>query len=105
MKTGYADFVDRALLRTDPSPDQLRRLKFVYAVREGDEFKAEDISDMQLVGGVITDNAYNRLPDSQRKILSQASGQASADDLAKKTYTINMCRTSAWKRPRRCSEA
>jgi len=41
--------------------------------------------EMELIGGVITDNAYNRLPDSQRKISFQSSDQkpktsATADD-------------------------
>lgn len=93
VKTGFADLIDRSLLKADPTTDQLKRLKFVYTVRAGDEFKAEDISDIQLVGGVITDNAFNRLSDTQRRISSQASGQASADDLAKKDiyhqYTQN----------------
>ncbi len=85
IKTGIADYIDRSRLKSDPSGNQMSRLKFVYTVREGDEFKAEDIMEMELIGGVITDNAYNRLPDSQRKISFQSSDQkpktsATADD-------------------------
>lgn len=68
VKTGYADIVGRSLLKEEPDDAHLKKIKFAYTIREGDEFRAGDIFDMKLVGGVITDNSYNMMPDDRRSL-------------------------------------
>lgn len=67
--TGYATVVDRSLYNPDTyGNDYSKQIKFKYTVRPGDDFRAEDIYEMELVGGIITDNAYNPMPAEYRKI-------------------------------------
>ncbi|HOJ12243.1 MAG TPA: hypothetical protein PK733_16870, partial [Clostridiales bacterium] len=69
-KTGYAVAVDRSLYDIDEiyRYDCSKKIKFQYTVQDGDEFQADDIYDLELVGGIITDNSFNMMPDGRRKI-------------------------------------
>lgn len=68
-KTGYAAMVDKSEYNKEThGNDYSKQIKFRYIVRQGDDFKADDIYEMELEGGIITDNSFNMIPDGCRKI-------------------------------------
>ncbi|NLK35816.1 MAG: hypothetical protein GX301_10345 [Gracilibacteraceae bacterium] len=72
--TGYAYPVDKSRYNKETyGNDYSKQIKFKYAVRPGDEFKASDIYEMVLEGGVITDNAFNPMPNEYRTISFDSS--------------------------------
>lgn len=85
--TGYAYPVDKSRYNRETyGNDYSKQIKFKYSVRPGDEFRASDIYEMVLEGGVITDNAFNPMPNEYRTI-SFASGSASGVSNVYRTYT------------------
>jgi len=85
--TGYAYPVDKSRYNKETyGNDYSKQIKFRYAVRQGDEFQASDIYEMVLEGGVITDNAFNPMPNECRTI-SFASGSGSGAGNIYRTYT------------------
>lgn len=82
VKTGQAENVDRSLiLENTYDYSHLKKLRFKYTVRDGDEFKAEDITEITLLGGLITDNSYNTMPSERREITFDSSDTVSEDDM------------------------
>lgn len=85
--TGYAYPVDKSRYNKETyGNDYSKQIKFKYSVRPGDEFRASDIYEMVLEGGVITDNAFNPMPNEYRTI-SFASGSGSGVSSVYRTYT------------------
>ena len=67
-KTGYAVAVDRSFIILMKYIIMItQKIKFQYIVQDGDEFQADDIYDLELVGGIITDNSFNMMPDEEEK--------------------------------------
>ena len=84
---GYAYPVDKSRYNKETyGNDYSKQIKFKYTVRPGDEFRASDIYEMVLEGGVITDNAFNPMPNEYR-IISFASGSASGVSNVYRIYT------------------
>ncbi|HOE57910.1 MAG TPA: hypothetical protein PLI20_10005, partial [Bacillota bacterium] len=68
-KIGYAAMVDKSEYnRETHGNDYSKQIKFRYTVRQGDDFQADDIYEMELEGGIITDNSFNMMPDGCKKI-------------------------------------
>ncbi|HWR62165.1 MAG TPA: hypothetical protein VN580_11170, partial [Clostridia bacterium] len=85
--TGYAYPVDKSRYNKETyGNDYSKQIKFKYIVRPGDEFQASDIYEMVLEGGVITDNAFNPMPNEYRTI-SFDSGSGSGVSNVYRTYT------------------
>lgn len=89
-KTGYASAVDRSLNNIDEiyRYDCSKKIKFQYTVQDGDEFQADDIYDLELAGGIITDNSFNMMPDERRKINFDTSSDNSINAVYR-SYTQN----------------
>ncbi|HQL35293.1 MAG TPA: DUF5011 domain-containing protein [Bacillota bacterium] len=84
---GYAYPVDKSRYNKETyGNDYSKQIKFKYSVRPGDEFRASDIYEMVLEGGVITDNAFNPMPNEYRTI-SFASDAASGVSKIYRTFT------------------
>lgn len=72
--TGYAYPVDKSRYNKETyGNDYSKQIKFKYSVRPGDEFTASDIYEMVMEGGVITDNAFNPMPNEYRTISFDSS--------------------------------
>lgn len=85
--TGDAYPVDKSRYNKETyGNDYSKQIKFKYTVRPGDEFRASDIYEMVLEGGVITDNAFNPMPNEYR-IISFASDAASGTSKVYRTLT------------------
>jgi hypothetical protein len=65
-----------------------QKVKFQYIVQDGDEFQADDIYDLELVGGIITDNSFNMMPDERRKINFDTSSDNNINAVYR-SYTQN----------------
>lgn len=88
-KTGYAEVVDKSLYNKETyGNDYSKQIKFRYAIRPGDAFKAENIYEMTLEGGIITDNSFNAMSDSCRIISFDSKSGDSLNTIYRK-YTRN----------------
>lgn len=94
--TGYAAVVDKSLYNTETyGNDYSKQIKFKYTVRPGDDFTAEDIYEMELVGGIITDNAYNMMPEEYRKISFDSKTGSSLNTIYRKYFQNFKAETTA----------
>ncbi|HPL53993.1 MAG TPA: hypothetical protein PLW11_07615, partial [Bacillota bacterium] len=88
-KTGYAEVVDKSLYNKETyGNDYSKQIKFRYAIRPGDAFKAENIYEMTLEGGIITDNSFNAMSDSCRVISFDSKSESGLNNIYRK-YTRN----------------
>lgn len=95
-KIGYAVVVDRSLYNTDSyGNDYSKQIKFKYTVQQGDDFQADDIYEMELQGGIITDNAYNMMPDEKRKISFDSNADSGINTLYRKYFQNFIVETAA----------
>ncbi|HWQ30091.1 MAG TPA: hypothetical protein VN549_03800, partial [Negativicutes bacterium] len=94
--TGYASVVDRSLYNTETyGNDYSKQIKFKYTVSPGDDFTAEDIYEMELIGGIITDNAYNMMPEEYRKISFDSNKGSGLNTIYRKYFQNFKAETSA----------
>lgn len=81
-KIGHAEAVDRSMYDKQLNEsDYNKYIKFKYTVRPEDEFQANDIYEMEIIGGIVTDNSYNMMQDVSRKISFESDSDTSINTI------------------------
>ena len=81
-KIGHAEAVDRSMYDKHLNQsDYNKYIKFKYTVRPEDEFQANDIYEMDIIGGIVTDNSYNMMQDVSRKISFESDSDTSINTI------------------------